>query len=67
MKKVFVLMESFTPSFDCKNDPAYVNTIYFNKNRAMEVAEDLKAMHKKEFPVDFYTNWIVEKYCSNEQ
>lgn len=67
MKKVFVLMESFTPGFDSKIYPGYVNTIYLDKNRAMEMAEDLKAMHKKEFPVDFYTNWIVEKYCSNEQ
>lgn len=66
MKKVFVLMESFTPGFDSQIDPGYVNTIYFDKKSAMDEAEDLKAMHKKEFPKDFYTNWIVEKYCSHE-
>ena len=60
-KEVWVLMESWDEKYQGVRSMGYVNTIFEDYNEAVRAKENLVGFHKKNFPSDFYANWIVEK------
>lgn len=67
MKTVFVLMESFNREFHGNLSMGYVSIVSENLDELRKIARDLIKYNAKNFPDDYYTNWIVErKYIVHE-
>lgn len=66
-KKVWVIMESWSEEYYDAICMGYVNCVYEDYNEAVKAQENLVKFNKKNFPNDFYTNWIVEKELHYEK
>lgn len=60
-KKVWVLMESWNEECQGVCSMGYVNNIFEDYNEAVMAQKALLEYNIKNFPKEFYTNWIVKR------
>lgn len=59
LKKVWIIMESWSEEYHGKTSMGFVNSVYEDYNEAVSAQEYLVIDNKKYFPNCFYANWIV--------